>query len=787
MTRRRAVARYPAAWEADVLLADGGVVHLRPARLDDEAAIRAMHRRLSPRTVRFRFFEAFPRLLDHDVERVISADQHDRVALLATLGEDVVGLAYYSRTRDRREAEVAFLIEDAHQGRGLGSIVLEHLAVIGREAGLRRFTADVLPDNHAMIAVFRDAGFDVKAAFDSGSIRLSIDLTPTPRSREVMRAREHHAEARSVARMLTPKSVAVIGAGRRPGTVGYEIFRRIIDTPFAGPVYPVNPAAGHVAGVLAYPSVLDVPGDVDLAVVATPADSIPGIIRQCAKKGVHALVVLSSGFADTGDEGRARQDAVVALARSHGMRLVGPACMGIMNTDPAVSLNGTLVPRLPPRGKVGFFAQSGALSGDLLTRAMARGIGVSVLVSAGNRADISGNDLLQYWLDDPATDVVLLYLETFGNPRKFARLARAVSRRKPVVAVQAVAPRERARAEAMFRQAGVIRVDTLGELLDVATLLSGTALPAGDRVAIINNMMSLGGIAAAACAVYDLEVAGGYPVGLGPSASVDDLARALTDALADPDVDAVVTAFVPPLGDSEAVVRVIEEIAAGGSKPVLVTAPGYVATRVPSYSSPEEAVRALAHVVRYARWRDLPVGGVPVLDGVDMQRAAAVLAEVESADGAELTGDSLPRLLNAYGIRTSAAGSEPEGVTLTIRLSDDPVFGRAISFGVGGIATDLLEDRSWRALPMTDAEAARMIREVRAAPLLFGYGGRPPVDVAAVEDLLMRLARIGTDLPQISELQVTAVCAGGDHVEVSAAWAAVTPPAELDGGPRRLS
>jgi len=781
------VAADPTTWEADVLLADGGVVHLRPARLDDEAAIRAMHRRLSAETIRFRFFDAYPRLLDHDVERVISADRHDRVALLATLGEDVVGIAYYSRTRDRREAEVAFLIEDAHQGRGLGSIVLEHLAVIGREAGLRRFTADVLPENRAMVAVFRDAGFDVKAAFDSGSIRLSVDLEPTPRSREVMRAREHHAEARSVARMLTPRSIAVIGAGRRPGTVGYEIFRRIIDTPFAGPVYPVNPAASHIAGVLAYPSIVDVPGDVDVAFVATPADAIPGIVRQCARKGVHALVVLSSGFADAGDEGRARQAALVALARSHGMRLVGPACMGIMNTDPGVSLNGTLVPRLPRRGNVGFFAQSGALSADVLSRAMARGIGVSVLVSAGNRADISGNDLLQYFLDDPATDVVLLYLETFGNPRKFARLARAVSRRKPVVAVQAVAPRERARAEAMFRQAGVIRVDTLGEMLDVATLLSGTALPVGNRVAIIHNMMALGGIAAAACAVYGLEIAGGYPVGLGPSASVDDLAEALTAALADPDVDAVVTAFVPPLGDDQAVVQTIEELAGEGAKPVLVTAPGYVTTRVPSYPSPEEAVRALAHVARYALWRATPPGGVPVLDGIDMQRAAAELAEAETADGGELAGDRLLRLLDAYGIRTAAAGSEPEGVPVTVRLSDDPVFGRALSFGVGGIATDLMEDRSWRALPMTDADAARMIREVRAAPMLFGYGGRPPVDAAAVEDLLMRLARIGTDLPQITELQITADCAGGDRVEVSAAWAAVAPSAAPDDGARRLS
>ena len=778
------MSRYPSEWEADVLLADGGVVHLRPVRPDDGDAVQAMHGRLSAETVENRFFEATARVLDRDLDTVLAAD-HDRlVVLVATLGEQVIGVSYYRWSGAGDDAEVAFLIEDAHQGRGLGSIVLEHLAAIARESGVRRFTADVRPGNRAMTGVFREAGFDVDAEFDSGSVRLRMSLTPTPRSREVLRAREHTAQARSVARMLAPRSVAVIGASRQPGTTGHEIFRRIVASEFAGPTFPVNPAASSVAGVWAYRSIADVPGPVDVAFVATPPDVIPQAITECAAKGVHALVVLTGGFAETGAAGRARQDELVAAARRHGMRVVGPAGMGIMNTDPAVSLNGTLVRQLPARGSVGLFAQSGALSADVLARAVDRGIGISVLVSAGNRADVSATDLLQYWLDDPATDVVALYLESFGNPHSFARLTRALSHRKPVVAVQAVAPREHARAEAMFRQAGVIRVDTLGELLDVTTLLSGAPLPAGNRVAIISNIMSLGDIAAASCAVQDLEVVGGEPLDLGVSATVGDLEHALARVLADPGVDAVVTAFIPPLRDSHAAADVIDRLAAPSAKPVVVTAPGTMAGGVPTYSSPEEAVRALAHAVRYAAWRALPVGKVPLLASIDPQSAMLVLQETEAGGGADLSGERLGRLLAAYGIRSAEGVESPSAVLASVELSDDAVFGRALSFGLAGPVPELVVDRSWRALPMTDVDPGRMIRELRTAPLLWGYGGGQAADLPAVEDLLMRLGRLGADLPQVASLQLDVACTAAECVVVRATATVTAAPSE--DAPRRL-
>jgi acyl-CoA synthetase (NDP forming)/RimJ/RimL family protein N-acetyltransferase len=765
------VSRYPSEWEADVLLADGGVVHLRPVRPEDADAVRAMHGRLSQESVENRFSESTERVLERDLDTVLAAD-HDRlVVLVATLGDQVIGASYYHRSGAGDEAEVAFLIEDAHQGRGLGSIVLEHLAAIARESGVRRFTADVRPGNRAMTGVFREAGFDVEAEFEGGSVRLRMSVTPTPRSREVLRAREHTAQARSVARMLAPRSVAVIGASRQPGTTGHEILRRIVASEFTGPTFPVNPAASSVAGMWAYRSVTDVPGPVDVAFVATPPEVIPQAITECAAKGVHALVVLTGGFAETGAAGRTRQDELVAAARRHGMRVVGPAGMGIMNTDPAVSLNGTLVRHLPARGSVGLFAQSGALSADVLARAVDRGIGISVLVSAGNRADVSATDLLQYWLDDPATDVVALYLESFGNPHTFARLTRAVSRRKPVVAVQAVAPREHARAEAMFRQAGVIRVDTLGELLDVTTLLSRAPLPAGNRVAIINNIMSLGGIAAASCAGQDLEVVGGGPIDLGVSATVADLEHALERTLADPGVDAVVTAFIPSLHDAHTAADLVDHLAAASSKPVVVTAPGTTTAGVPTYSSPEEAVRALAHAVRYAAWRALP--------------ATLVLQETAVGGGVDLSGERLGRLLEAYGIRSAGGVEHGSAVLASAELSDDAVFGPALSFGLAGPVPELVEDRSWRALPMTDVDPGRMIRELRTGPLLWGYGGAPAADLAAVEDLLMRVGRLGADLPQVASLRLDVACTPTECVVVGATADVAAAPSE--DAPRRLA
>ena len=395
---------------------------------------------------------------------------------------------------EKGQAEVAFLVQDAHQGRGIAQLLLEHLAQAGRERGVDRFVAEVLPDNRRMIQVFREQGYQVKGGWDEGVMHLEFDIDPTETSIGVIAAREHRSEAASIAAFLNAKSVAVIGASRRSDTIGALLVRNLVLGDYAGRIYVVNPSADAVAGMPSYATVGDIPGDVDVAIVAVPAESVQDVVLDCAAKGVHGLIVISSGFAETGEEGRKRQRKLVGMARSYGLRLIGPNCLGVINTAHEVSLNASLAPVMPPRGRAGFFCQSGALGSAILEKVSGRGLGLSTFVSAGNRADVSGNDLLQYWEEDDATEVILLYLESIGNPRKFSRIARRVSRAKPIIAVrsgrttqgvpmghavrQIAAPPEA--VDAMFRQAGIIQVDTPGR--DVRRRPAAGAPAAAERL-----------------------------------------------------------------------------------------------------------------------------------------------------------------------------------------------------------------------------------------------------------------------------------------------------------------
>ncbi|MGH8997623.1 MAG: GNAT family N-acetyltransferase, partial [Acidimicrobiales bacterium] len=430
-------AAYPTRWEADAVLSDGGTVLIRPIRPSDGPAIVSLHGRLSPETVYLRFFAALPSLSPTLLERFTHVDYVDRLALVGLLRDEIVGVARYDRIPGSEEAEVAFVVDDAHQGRGLGTLLLEHLAGAAKEAGIRRFVADTLPHNRRMLGVFADAGWRARRSFAEGAVRVGFEIEPTEGSVAAMRERERRAAAASVARLLRPRSVAVIGAGRRAGSVGQVLFRNLLAGGFTGPVYPVNPAARSVASVRAYASVADIPDDVDLAVVTVPAPRVPGVVDACAAKRVGALVIVSAGFGETGPAGAESERQLVRTARRNGMRVVGPNCMGVANTTPEVSMNATLSPVPLVPGRVSLMAQSGPLGLAILEEARRRGLGVASFVSAGNKADVSGNDLLHYWEADPETEVVLLYLESFGNPRTFARVARRVSRVKPVIAVKA--------------------------------------------------------------------------------------------------------------------------------------------------------------------------------------------------------------------------------------------------------------------------------------------------------------------------------------------------------------
>ncbi|MFJ7047204.1 GNAT family N-acetyltransferase [Streptomyces sp. NPDC101112] len=593
---------YPAHWEADVVLRDGGTARIRPITVDDAERLVSFYEQVSDESKYYRFFAPYPRLSAKDVHRFTHHDFVDRVGLAATVGGEFIATVRYDRigadgmpaSSPADEAEVAFLVQDAHQGRGVASALLEHIAAVARERGIRRFAAEVLPANTKMIKVFTDAGYQQKRSFEDGVVRLEFGLEPTDRSVAVQRAREQRAEARSVQRLLAPGSVAVIGAGRTPGGVGRSVLANLRDAGFAGRLYAVNRAVREkeLDGVPAYPSVRDIEGPVDLAVVAVPAAQVPEVVTECGEHGVQGLVVVSAGYAESGPEGHDRQRELVRMARAYGMRIIGPNAFGVINTAPDVRLNASLAPEMPRSGRIGLFAQSGAIGIALLSRLHRRGggvtgvTGVSTFVSSGNRADVSGNDVIQYWYEDPDTDVVLMYLESIGNPRKFTRLARRTAAVKPLVVVQGArhgaAPQghavratrlPHATVSAVLRQAGVIRVDTITELVDAGLLLARQPLPAGPRVAILGNSESLGLLTYDACLAEGLRPL--PPVDLTTAASADDFHRVLSDALADDACDAVVVTAIPALGetspDDAALAEALRSAAAATpSKPVLV-------------------------------------------------------------------------------------------------------------------------------------------------------------------------------------------------------------------------
>ncbi|MFF8292883.1 GNAT family N-acetyltransferase [Streptomyces sp. NPDC016309] len=713
---------YPDHWEADVVLRDGGTARIRPITTDDAERLVSFYELVSDESKYYRFFAPYPRLSAKDVHRFTHHDYVDRVGLAATIGGEFIATVRYDRINEQGlpasapadEAEVAFLVQDAHQGRGVASALLEHIAAVARERGIRRFAAEVLPANNKMIKVFTDAGYTQKRSFEDGAVRLHLDLEPTDRSLAVQRAREQRAEARSVQRLLAPGSVAVVGAGRAPGGVGRTVLRNLLEAGYTGRVYAVNRALPETTtsldGVPAFRSVADIGEPVDLAVVAVPSERVPEAVADCGEHGVRGLVVLTAGYAEQGADGRTRQRELVRQARSYGMRIIGPNAFGIINTAPGVRLNASLAPHPPARGRIGLFTQSGAIGIALLSGLHRRGAGLSSFISAGNRADVSGNDILQHWYDDPDTDVVLLYLESIGNPRKFTRLARRTAAVKPVVVVKGArhsgsAPPGHAvpvtriphtTVSALLRQAGVIRVDTVTELVDAGLLLAGQPLPAGPRVAILGNSESLGLLTYDACLTEGLRPR--RPRDLTTAATPQDFRAALTEALRDDGCDAVVVTAIPWVGengvtesgDGEVLAEALRAASAEApAKPVLVvhvemgaladalaaatstapTAPAPPAPgappapeppaaagataaeapapeapaasgvpadghRIPAYPAAERAVRALAEAVRYGQWRRQVAdpGRVPEYEGIDEPGAAAQIERALSED-----------------------------------------------------------------------------------------------------------------------------------------------------------
>jgi acetyl coenzyme A synthetase (ADP forming)-like protein len=705
---------YPARYESDILLRDGSTLSLRPIKADDAHALVEFHNRLSPRSVYFRYFSPLPELTETRAAQLATVDYNNTFAIIGELAGRIVAVArYYRNNKAPDHAEVAFVTEDALQGRGIATRMLERLAEIARDHSITTFEAYVLGDNRKMMDVFINTGFEVKRRLEGGVFNVTFSITPTAESEEKAATRSQSAASASMKVFFEPKSIAVIGAGRRRGTIGAEVFYNLVSAGFQGAVYPVNEKARAAGSVRAYTRITDIPDDVDLAIIVVPAGAVEDVVDDCITKGVRGVIIISAGFAETGVEGRAREAAILEKVRRAGVRMIGPNCMGIINTNPVVALNGTFSPVYPPEGRVAMSAQSGALGLAILDYAQRLNIGISTFVSVGNKADVSSNDLIQYWAEDPRTDVILLYLESFGNPRKFGRIAKRIARVKPIVVVKSGRSVAGARAasshtgalaatdsvvSALFRQAGIIRTDTLEELFDVANLLAHQPVPAGRRVAILTNAGGPGILAADACESHGLELptladetvaelrsflpktaSVANPVNMIASATPVHFQRATRALLRDERVDSLIVIFIPPLIiDPEAVAAAIVAGAKdAGDKPVLanfMSAKGTpeILARIPSYIFPEAAAAALARVTAYGEWRRRPAGIVPAFDDIRADEARAIVERALARGGGWLSPVEVHELFSAAGIpvaKSRFAASADEAVKAAREIS----------------------------------------------------------------------------------------------------------------------
>jgi acyl-CoA synthetase (NDP forming)/RimJ/RimL family protein N-acetyltransferase len=826
-----AVARLPDATAPAryALLADGSTAEIRHARPQDADDVREMHEGMSPDNIYFRFFSFSPQAPEREARRICRPPDPDHAALLARVDGELVGVASYEPTGKPGIAEIAFAVSDEMHGRGIATLLLEHLVSLARQRGLTAFAAETLPENLAMQRVFADAGLPVQRQFADGLVELRMPLPHHDGQQldsylEAVAGRASRAGVASLRHLLQPASVAVIGAGRRRGSIGREILHNIVTAGFTGPVYAVNPRGQSMEGLHCLASADELPPGVDLAVVTVPPAEVAGVAAQCGRRGVRALVVITAGLGSAGAD-------LLAICRRYGMRLVGPNCFGV--AVPQLQLNATFTAGAPAAGVAGLVVQSGGVGVALLEHLGRLGIGVSSFASVGDKYDVSSNDMLTWWEQDGRTELAVLYVESFGNPRAFAQTARRVGRHLPVLTViggrspagqRAAASLTSASAtplvtqEALFGQAGIIAADSLSELVEAAALLSCQPLPAGRRVAIVSNAGGAGVLAADACVDSGLTVAvldadtqrkliRILPEGATASGPVDATARVdvvafrscLEEVAGDQGVDAVLAIEVPTaIADLSVAVRtarVDKPLTAARleqAESVTIVAGN---RRFPAYSYPESAARALAHAARRGEWLGGQRGTVPEFADVDSGGARALVAAflVANPGGGWLAAADAAQLLASYRIplATKSVVTDPEpmlsdGVQTLVGVVQEPVFGPVVIFGLGGAASDVLDDRAARLTPLTDADAEALIREVRAAPLLFGHRGSPAVDTEGLADLLLRVSRLADDLPEVAELDLDPVIARSEGVTAVDVRIRVSPAVPTDPFLRQL-
>lgn len=880
---------------ADVLLADGRIAAIRPMVPDDRDGLLALHDSVGDDSLRMRFF-VVNRAGSHTyVDHLISGSGDTVATLVATIGETIVALATAERV-SLDVAEVAFLVSDAEHRHGLGGLLLEHLAAACRDVGIRRFVAEVLPDNTSMIRVFRDAGFTLSNRSELGVVLVEMSTEASATAVEVADRREAASEARSLAPLFHPRTVAVLGVRRDGAGLGHAVLTSILEGGFAGEVYVVHPEVSAIDGVRAVPHLVDVPGHVDVAIVAVPAARVLDALRDAARAGVSTVVVISSGLGELGPEGAEVQRTMLRIAREHNIRLIGPNCLGVMVNDPGVRLNATFSRSVPPPGGLAIASQSGGVGIALLDVARELGVGVSTFISLGNKADVSGNDLLAAWLDDPAVTGAALYLESFGNAPKFARIARRFAERKPLLAViggrsasgqrggashTAAAATPAVGIDALFDQAGVIACSSAEEMGRTALLLAEQPTSAGRRMAIVSNAGGLGVLAADAADVHGLEVpelssdlraelgaqvsgttGTSNPIDLGAGASAANLTGVVEPLLASPEVDLLLVVLVPtsvtparPLVEALGAAR-----ARFPDKPVVLVGLGGLgegAGGVTVFRAVDDAVEALAHAARYAAWLATP-RATPEQHDPERADAAREVAQALVDDSGSGSGwvdaADVPALLRPYGIEAvggiahdpidAARLSSELGFPVVVKVADrdivhktdrglvrvglesageviaatrafadelgrddvpvlvqpvvkgvevalgvvrDAGFGPLVMVAAGGVATGILDDRTFLLPPFTKRDAARAIRSLRIWPLLDGYRGSEPIDTGDLEQMVVALGELAIDVPQIAELDLNPVMCtptGTVLVDVKVRVAAAT--GNHAGSPRQL-
>ena len=741
---------YPEEWEQDAVLREGGTVHIRPIVPADAEALQDFVGNMSSESSYFRFFRVKRELQPDELKAYTELDYRHDMAFVAVVEGNLIGVGRYNAVpSDPTSAEIAFSVADEYQGKGVGTLLVFRIAAYARAVGVERFRAYLLADNHAMMRVFRNAGFPLKRAIDEGVYTVDI---PTEESDAVLQAEgkaEQISTAASLLPLFYPHSIAVIGASRNRTSIGGRLFNNIINADFRGPVYPVNPKTAVVRSIPTFTSVKDIPGPVDLAFIIVPSPFVLDVVRECAEKGVKGIVVISAGFSEVGEDGAQAEKELLKITREAGMRMVGPNCMGLLNTDPAISLDGQFGPIMPPRGNVAMLSQSGALGLAIIDYATELGIGISTFVSVGNKTDVSSNDLLLYWEEDPNTDVILLYLESFGNPRRFARIARRIGIKKPIIAVKSGRTAAGAKAasshtgslasldtavDALFEQAGVIRVDTLEELFNVASLLSSQPLPKGRRVGVITNAGGPAILAVDALESQGLEVptlsdtlqgelrsflsgdaAVANPIDMIAAAGPAEYKRAIKMMLASDEIDALIAVYIPAsdLGVAETATAIREAVEESDHGKTFLSVymnsagvPSELASteaKFPAFPFPERAAMALRKAVEYSEWREAPAGTVQHFEDVDRDGARRVLDEAlvsADADGEWLDPEVVDAILVAYGLaipKTAVVDTVQEATRFAAEVGG-PVVLKVISpsavhkSDVGGVVLDVTGD-----------------------------------------------------------------------------------------------